>query len=329
MEPLVDTFGRRHAYLRLAVTDRCNLRCVYCMPASGVTQRDRAEILSFAEITRLAALFAALGVRKIRLTGGEPILRRNLPDLIAALAAIPGLETLALTTNGVLLPELAPSLKSSGLQRLNVSLDTLRPDRFKRIALRPLHARVLAGIDAALAAGFAPLKLNVVVMGGVNDDELLDFVDLARNRPLHVRFIEYMPFKANRWGQAGFVPYAAMRRAIEARHRLIPHEPATSTAHTAKTFQVEGHCGSVGFITPMSESFCQACDRLRLTTDGRLKTCLFTPPSLSLRDALRGGASDELLASMIREALVGKHAVHPPLAELAALERESMIEIGG
>lgn len=330
MEPLIDGLGRRHTYLRISVTDRCNLHCIYCMPAAGIAHRDREEILRFNEITHLAEIFARLGVRKIRLTGGEPLVRRNLEELVAGLAAIQGLETLAMTTNGVLLQEHARSLKAAGMRRLNISLDTLRPERFERIALRAFHGRVLAGIESALATGFAPLKLNMVVMGGINDDELFDFVEFVRDRPIQARFIEYMPFKANQWGEACFVPYAAMRRTIETRHPLIPlNEDEAAAGQVAKEFRIAGHRGTVGFITSMSAHFCQGCDRLRLTADGSLKSCLFSRPEASLRELLRAGSPDEALTARIREVLAGKQAAHPPLEELAALAEESMIEIGG
>lgn len=329
MELLVDRYGRRHTYLRISVTDRCNLRCVYCMPPGGIAHRTRSEILSFDELARLGRLFVALGVCKIRLTGGEPLMRRNLAELVAMLAGTVGLETLSLTTNGVLLAEQAGGLKAAGLRRLNVSLDTLRPERFARIALRDFHRRVLAGIDAALEAGFAPLKLNMVVMGGVNDDEILDFVELTRERPVQVRFIETMPFRLR--DEAGFVPAESMRRMIEERYGILKNAERGDgmSEGVARAFCVGGHRGTVGFISPVSEHFCAGCDRLRLTADGRLKTCLFSPPEISLRDAMRGGAEDEELIRNVRDALGKKHAAHPPLKDAGELKTENMAEIGG
>lgn len=338
VEPLVDRLGRRHTYLRLSVIDRCNLRCVYCMPPEGIPKKERAEILRLEEIVQMAGLFVRLGVNKLRLTGGEPLIRRNIIQLITSLAGIPGLETLAMTTNGVLLADQAGALKAAGINRLNISLDTLRPERFERINLRGYFAQAWAGLESALEAGFAPLKLNVVVMGGVNDDELLDFVDLARTRPIHVRFIEYMPFKSNAWSPARFMPWSAMRRVIEGRYALTPlvgngdsgiSGDAMDSGAVAKDFAIEGFCGAIGFISPLSDHFCAGCNRLRLTADGQVKSCLFRPPEASLRDALRGGAPDEEMMAIIRRVVAGKDEAHPPLEELATLENQSMIEIGG
>ncbi len=211
---LTDGFGRVHTYLRIAVTDRCNLRCVYCMPHHGFISKPRAEILTLEEIERLAWLFVSLGVEKIRLTGGEPTVRAGLEWLVTRLAALPELKTLALTTNGLLLKEQAARLHAAGVQAVNISLDSLRPDRFQEITLRDRFADVLAGIDAARQAGFAPLKLNVVIIKGVNDDELLDFVEFVRTRPINVRFIEFMPFPGNRWTKDKFIPWRELHRRI-------------------------------------------------------------------------------------------------------------------
>lgn len=328
MTPLVDAFGRAHAYLRISVTDHCNLRCTYCMPPGGIRKARREQILRFHEIERLARLFVRLGVKKIRLTGGEPLVRKDIEGLVEDLARIPGLQTLAMTTNGVLLEKYAPLLRAAGLSRLNVSLDTLRPERFARVALRGFYARVRRGMDAALAAGFAPLKLNVVVIGGVNDDELLDFVEIARDRPIHVRFIEYMPFRGNRWDRRRFVSCRDMRRAIEVRYALRPVEGGEDSA-VARAFRAPGFRGGIGFIAAMTDPFCSRCNRLRLTADGSLKTCLFHPPTLQLRDALRAGGSDDELAARIRSAVSGKPRRRPAPEGLAGHIGASMVEIGG
>jgi cyclic pyranopterin phosphate synthase len=337
--PLADRFGRVHTALRISVTERCNLRCTYCMPPEGVALRPRAEILTFEEIERLARLFVRLGVDKIRLTGGEPTVRRGLPSLVARLAAIDGLRALAVTTNGLTLSEEAPgnadaaALRRAGLTHLNVSLDTLRPDRFERIALRPGLPAVLAGIDAALAAGFAPLKLNMVVMGGVNDDELGDFAELARDRPLHVRFIEYMPFDGNGWQRGELVPFHEMLARLGERFPLRPlseiDNERADPAATAREFTIDGFAGRVGFITSMTHDFCGGCNRLRLLADGSIKSCLFFPPEDNLRLAMRRGATDADLESIIRRVVTGKRAGHAALDELAALPNNSMIEVGG
>lgn len=324
---LVDAFGRTHTYLRVSVTDRCNLRCAYCMPREGVAHKPREAILRFEEIRRLVRLLARMGIRKVRLTGGEPLVRRDVELLVRMLADVEGIETVGLTTNGVLLARHTNALKRAGLTSVNVSLDTLRPERFARIALRPYFHEVLHGIDAALAAGFAPVKLNVVVLGGTNDDELLDFVELARDRPLEVRFIEYMPFRGNGWGRAALVPWAAMRSAIETAHALVPLE--TDGSRVCRTFRIEGFAGTVGFIASMTDHFCGGCNRLRLTADGTLKTCLFSPGELDLRGALRRGAGDEQLERLIRAAVAAKPAQHVPASMLAAAAGRSMVEIGG
>lgn len=343
--PLRDGHGRLHDYLRISLTDRCNLRCRYCQPENGVALRPHQEILSLEEILRLANVFVTLGVRKIRLTGGEPSVRRGLVDLVAALAKMPGLETIALTTNGLLLSGLAAPLRAAGLTALNVSLDTLRPDRFRALTRRDGLDRVLAGIDTALAAGFTPLKLNVVAIAGLNDDELLDFVALTRTRPINVRFIEYMPLRDNGWRPDRLLPVAVMRDTIARQHDLLPGvedargawgptsgtaagEDSGSTA-VALDHRLAGFCGTVSFITPMSEKFCARCSRLRLTADGSLKSCLFRAPEANLRDLMRRGADDSELADRIRTVLAAKAWERPRLHELLATAPSAMIEIGG
>lgn len=329
MSQLTDSFGRAHTYLRVSVTDRCNLRCRYCQP-EGFVWKDRAEILSYDEIHRLVRLFAAMGVRKVRLTGGEPTIRREVEHLVSLLAGTPGIETVGLTTNGVLLREKAAPLRAAGLttSALNVSLDTLRPERFVEITGEDRLGDVLAGLEAALAAGFAPVKVNVVVMGGVNDDELCDFVELARARPIHVRFIEHMPFRGNGWHATGFVPQQAMMREIQRRYRLEPIADADPAA-AAVEFGSPALRGRVGFISPLSAHFCGRCTRLRLTADGALRSCLFAREEISLRDLLRQRATDEALAQAVRATVEKKAWCHPPEAELAAAAGRSMIQIGG
>ena len=205
---LIDRHGRRHSYLRMSITDRCNLRCTYCMPPQGIDWTPRAEILTADEIVRLGTVFVGMGITKIRLTGGEPLSRRDVGQIAERLGALPGLKTLAMTTNGISLAKRAETLRAVGLNALTISLDTLRPERFKEIAKRDQFGAVMDGIEAALAAGFAPLKVNVVAMRGVNDDEILDFVAWAKDRPINVRFIEYMPFPDNHWSKGGLMPYA-------------------------------------------------------------------------------------------------------------------------
>lgn len=324
---LVDRFGRKHTYLRISLTDRCNMRCLYCMPPEGIEWKQRDEILTLEEIVRVARVFVDLGIEKIRLTGGEPTVRRNLPHLISELATLDGLQSLAMTTNGVYLKGNVGQYKSSGLTALNVSLDTLKPDRFDKITRRPYFHQVMEGVEEALAVGFVPLKLNVVVMAGVNDDEILDFVRFAQDKPINVRFIEFMPFKGNQWQGGGLVSYDTMKSCIEEHYSLIPI--CTEPSAVAKDFAIEGFQGTVSFITSMTESFCDTCSRMRLTAEGSVKSCLFFHPEISIRSALRSGASDDDLAQLIYSALALKPEGHPPLEELASAENRTMIEIGG
>ncbi|GMV37601.1 MAG: cyclic pyranopterin monophosphate synthase [Fimbriimonadales bacterium] len=325
--PLTDRFGRVHSYLRISVTDRCNFRCVYCMPPEGIEWRCREELLTFEEIVRLARVFVRLGVDKVRLTGGEPTVRRGIESLLSALAGLPGLHTLAMTTNGFRLREQARIYREAGLTNINVSLDSLRRDRFEQITRRDALDDVLAGLDAALSVGFRKVKINTVVMAGVNDDELLDFVDLARDRPLHVRFIEFMPFHNNGWSVGGVFPLARMREVIGGRYSLEPVRAEPNAV--AREWRIPGFEGTIGFIASMTESFCSECNRIRLTADGQIKSCLFSPAESNLRDVLRTGASDDELEARIRTALWLKPKEHPPMEVLAAQENRSMIEIGG
>lgn len=329
MQPdlLTDRFGRRHTYLRISVTDRCNLRCTYCMPSEGIEWKPRSEILSYEEILRISRVFVGMGIRKIRLTGGEPLVRQNLEVLVEHLGLLEGLETLAMTSNGIFMKDKAKLLKDAGLHMLTLSLDTLRRDRFAQIAKRDQFDAVMAGIDASLSAGFETLKLNVVVMAGINDDEILDFIDFVKDKPINVRFIEYMPFKDNQWSTAGLMPYADMRRVIESRYELVPCRQEKSDV--GKDFSIPGIQGTVSFITSMTESFCGSCNRLRLTADGSVKSCLFHPAEISLRDALRAGITDGDLSAMIHRAVMMKQEAHPPMADLVQVENRAMIQIGG
>jgi cyclic pyranopterin phosphate synthase len=324
---LIDRFGRRHNYLRISVTDRCNFRCAYCMPHEDMEWAPRAEILTFEEIERLAILFSEMGVDKVRLTGGEPTTRKGLVELVTALSGIERFEKLLLTTNGDAMGSMAGTLRVAGITGVNISLDTLHPGRFFDITHRNRLDRVLAGIDAALKAGFQTVKLNVVVMAGVNDDELCDFLERFKDVPLEVRFIEFMPFLSNGWQKGKMLAYAEIRRRIESKFRLTP--VATDDSAVAKEFSVDGAQVKVGFITSMTDSFCGGCNRIRLTADGRLKVCLFAKTGPSLRDAMRLGASDDELAETIRHALDGKWAAHPPMDQLVQTNDLPMISIGG
>lgn len=324
---LVDRFGRAHTYLRISVTDRCNLRCFYCMPLEGIAWKKKEEILNFDEIKLIAEIFAELGINKIRLTGGEPLVRKDLPVLVSMLDGVDGIETLALTTNAALLAPNAKLLKQCGIKQLNISLDSLKPERFEKITGRDEHKKVLDGIHASLEAGFQSLKLNVVAISGVNDDEVLDFIEFAYDKPINFRFIEFMPFKNNDWNISKVITARDMLEAISARYTLKPLE--TDPSAVAKDFAIEGGKGTVSFITSMSDSFCSTCNRLRLTADGSIKSCLFYPAETNVRGALRAGAGREEIEAMILDALDKKPEAHPPAEEIAAQENRSMIEIGG
>jgi cyclic pyranopterin phosphate synthase len=324
---LIDRHGRRHSYLRISITDRCNLRCSYCMPPQGIPWTPRADTLTADEIVRLGAIFVGLGIDKIRLTGGEPLTRRDVGAIAARLGALPGLKTLAMTTNGISLAGRAQGLRDAGLNAITISLDTLRRERFREIAQRDQFDAVMDGIEASLAAGFSPVKINCVVMRGINDDEILDFVDWAKDRPINVRFIEYMPFRDNHWSKGGLKPYAEMRALIESRYAMIPL--VGDATDVGKDFRLAGHQGAVSFVTSMTESFCGGCNRLRVTADGNIKSCLFHPAERSLRDAMRAGADDGEIARLILGAVDAKPAEHPPIEELLQMDNRAMIEIGG
>lgn len=324
---LVDTFGRVHTYLRISLTERCNLRCTYCMPEDGVELSPKSHILTFEEIERLAKLFVNAGVNKIRLTGGEPLVRKDVELLVERIGRIPGVETLAITTNGLLLPKKLPRLQAAGVNLLNISLDTLDAHKFEQITRRRGFDRVLDAIEDAVQLGYDPVKVNCVVMRGINDDELEAFVALTEERPIEVRFIEYMPFQGNGWNDAKFIPYSEMLGRLENRFTLI--RCADGPTDTSKTFQVPGFQGRVGFITSMSDEFCSSCNRLRLTADGALKVCLFGNAEVSLRDLIRAGAGDDELMEAIENAVRRKKKAHAGLHQLVDLENRPMILIGG
>lgn len=329
--PLVDRFGRHHSYLRISVTDRCDLRCRYCMPPEGVQLQPREQILTLEELEALARLFVRLGVRKIRLTGGEPMVRRGIVDLLGRLAKLPERPELGLTTNGVLLADALPEVLSAGVTAINLSLDSWRADRFAQITLRDKLTQVLRSLEGILAAPLRSRKLNCVVMKGVNDDELLDFVAFTREHDLAVRFIEYMPFAGNGWDLSRLLPYQEMLRRIRERYPLEPLGPE-SRHDTATRFRIPGFKGTIGFITSMTQHFCAGCNRIRLTADGHLKNCLFDHGELSLRDPLRAGASEQDLIDLIALALQKKHAHHGGHETPESIARDpgrSMIQIGG
>lgn len=306
---LKDGYGRVHTNLRLSLTDRCNLRCVYCMPAEPEWM-PQPEILTFEEIERLARVAVSLGIRDFRLTGGEPTARKELPELVRRLAAIPGLRDLAMTTNGILLKKLARPLREAGLQRLNISLDTLKGEKFIHIARRDGFRETWEGIEAADQAGFRPLKINMVVMKGVNDDEVVDFAEMARTRPWQIRYIEFMPLDGdNLWSRDQVVP---AREILDRIHKRWPLELESDgpLSDPARIYRFRDGVGDIGVIASVTEPFCSACDRIRVTPDGKLRTCLFSTWETDLKGPMRSGASDADLAELFRSSVAKKEAGH-------------------
>ena len=305
--PLVDGFGRVHTDLRLSLTDRCNLRCTYCMPAEGLDWLPKPQLLTDDELVRLVGVLASMGVRTVRLTGGEPLLRRGLPGLVERLAALD--LSLSLTTNGVGLERQAQALRDAGLRRVNVSLDTLRPERFLELTLRDRHADVLRGLAAAKAAGLEPVKVNTVLMRGVNDDEAPALLDWALEQGYALRFIEQMPLDPQHgWDRGTMVDADEILEVLGRTHRLTPVEVRGSAP--AEEFLVDGGPATVGVVGSVSRPFCAACDRLRLTADGQVRNCLFARDESDLRAPLREGASDDELAERLRVAVAGKKRGH-------------------
>lgn len=307
MQPIVDAYDRKIDYLRISVTDRCNLRCVYCMPPEGIELAESRNILRYEEILRLVRICAARGVSKIRVTGGEPLVRKGIVEFLRDVASTPGITDLSLTTNGVLLKEYAHKLKDAGLRRVNVSLDSLRRDRFEKMTRGDNLPQVLEGLAEAQRAGLTPVKLNMVVIKGFNDDEVVDFARMSKEKPYHVRYIEYMPFNTEEgWQKDKCLTAREIKEMIEA--ALGPLEPvadASGAAGPARRFRFSGAPGEIGLISPVSEHFCGSCNRLRLTSDGKLRTCLFSDNETDLRTPLRNGSTDEeierVLVAAVRE----------------------------
>jgi cyclic pyranopterin phosphate synthase len=331
-EPLVDSYGRVHRDLRISVTDRCNFRCTYCMPAEGMDWLPRSQVLTFEEVERIARVCVEqFGVDSIRLTGGEPTVRAHLPVLVRKVAALRTGDgrpvDVALTTNGATLRSVAPALRRAGLRRVNVSLDTLRPDRFLELTRRDELDHVLEGIDAAVAAGLDPVKVNVVVMQGVNDDEIVDLAEFGRERGVTVRFIEWMPLDADQhWRADAVVSQAEIVAAIDAVH---PLDPVARGHQPAERFVYRDGAGEVGVIPSVTRPFCDTCDRIRLTAEGQLRSCLFAVDEVDLRALVRGGAGDDELADAVRRCVAGKWAGHMIGQVTFVRPRRSMSQIGG
>jgi GTP 3',8-cyclase len=328
--PLIDSLGRVHTNLRISVTDRCNIRCFYCMPEENVRFRPRHEILSFEEIERFARVAAAMGVNKLRLTGGEPLVRSGLPKLVERLAAIEGIHDIALTTNGILLEEHAQALKDAGLARINISLDALTEETFRKIARRDGLDRVLAGIQAAKRVGFTKIRLNAVAIKGITEPEVVPLARFAREQGMEMRFIEFMPLDADdNWQQSQVLSGEEIRRQIEeaigpleAAERPDPSQPATD-------FRFTDGGGTIGFINPVTQPFCEDCNRLRITAEGQVRNCLFSTVEWDARAVMRGGGSDEELADLVRDCVRAKKPGHGiDSAEFVKPER-AMYQIGG
>lgn len=320
---LVDRFERVIDYVRISITDRCNLRCVYCVDGEfPFISHD--QILSYEEILRLVRILAQLGVRKVRLTGGEPLIRRNIAFLIKQIGAVPGIQDLSLTTNGVLLSEYAVILKDAGLKRINISLDSLRRDRFERITGLDLFDKVFRGIEKALEVGFDPVKINTVIIRGFNEDEILDFVNLAIQKGLNVRFIEFMPF-GSIWQREKIVTSEEIRRTIEEKFAL--EESENRGNGPAKVYKLRGARAEVGFISPLSSHICALCNRIRITARGGLRACLFSDEEIDLKPFLRDPRDDQAIRDLVRQVISRKPQRR---AEFGLVRKcQKMREIGG
>jgi cyclic pyranopterin phosphate synthase len=335
---LSDTFNRPINYLRISVTDRCNLRCIYCLPAEGIGLLPQGEILTYEEIATIARLASELGINKLRLTGGEPLVRAGLPKLVTMLAKIKAIDDISLTTNGVLLKEYAGELKRVGLKRVNVSLDSLNRDKFERITRRNKLNEVFRGIEAAKACGLNPVKINMVVMRGINDDEIVNFAKLTITEGWHVRFIELMPFAADNPPDGhsigdraslhpAFVSADEIIERLQILGRLEPSLPITGSG-PARYFRLPQAEGTIGFIAPVSQHFCFSCNRLRLTAEGKLRPCLLSDREIDLRQPLRSRATAEELKKVITEAIQKKPQKHGLILGRASKKR-LMSQVGG
>ena len=328
--PLIDTFGRSHNNLRISVTDRCNIRCFYCMPAENVQFMDRKELLSYEEIERFVRLTVPLGVTKLRLTGGEPLVRKDLHRLVAALAKIEGIEDIGITTNGILLAEQAADLYAAGLRRLNVSLDALNAEKFKQITRREGYEKVLEGIEAAVKVGFQQIKINAVSVRGLTEDELIPFGHFARQTGHEVRFIEYMPLDADNAWERDKVLFAQeiIDLMSDGIRPLLPIPNADPRAPAAD-YQFDDGVGRIGFIASISRPFCENCNRFRITADGKLRNCLFSLEETDLRSLLRGNAPDEVIQQAVRDSITAKWEGHEINTARFIQPTRPMYSIGG
>lgn len=328
---LIDSFGRVHDNLRISVTDRCNLRCTYCMPAENVTFLKRQELLSFEEITRVAKVGASLGIKKIRLTGGEPLVRQNLDRLVAQLVSIPGVKDIGLTTNGILLPDQAQLLKDAGLNRINISLDSLDRERFAQITRRDDLEKVLVGIQAAQQIGFDPIKLNAVAVKGLIEDDIAPLGRFARETGIEVRFIEFMPLDADNEWERSKVLFA--HKIIEILSQeimpLVPVNQQTDERAPASEFEFQDGRGRIGLIASVSEPFCMNCNRFRITSDGKLRNCLFSIDEVDLKQILRGAGTDQDIAQAMQASIAAKREGHEINTARFIQPERPMYSIGG
>jgi cyclic pyranopterin phosphate synthase len=328
--PLVDSLGRIHTSLRVSVTDRCNIRCFYCMPLENVVFKPRGELLTFEEIGCFVRVAVSLGIRELRLTGGEPLVRHDLPELVAQLAAIEELDDLALTTNGILLAEQAAVLKAAGLDRLNVSLDALSEATFKKISRRTGLQRVLDGIFAAREAGFENIRLNAVAIRGLTEDEIVPLAEFARTHDFELRFIEFMPLDAeNHWQQQQVLTCDEIRQLLEAHFCPLLPSKRTDLSQPAVDFRFADGRGSIGFINPVSHPFCSDCNRLRLTAEGQVRNCLFSTKEWDAREVLRRGGSAAELEHLLRDCVWHKQPAHGVGEEGFERPTRAMYQIGG
>ncbi len=329
-EPLVDSFGRVHTNLRISVTDRCNIRCFYCMPAENVRFKPRRELLSFEEIERFVRVVAGLGVDKIRLTGGEPLVRHDVALLVERIARVPGIRDIALTTNGILLADQAQALKDAGLKRLNISLDSLDHDTFFKISRREGLDQVLAGIFAAQRIGFSKIRLNAVAIRGITEPEIVPLGRFAREHGLELRFIEFMPLDADgNWDSEQVLSGARIRAALEATFGPLVARTVEDPSQPATDFQFADGRGRIGFINPVTQPFCQRCNRLRLTAEGQIRNCLFSSEEWDARGLLRSGGSDDELAQLVRASVGAKLPGHGINSEQFVRPQRAMYQIGG
>lgn len=308
---MLDQFGRKIDYMRISVTDKCNYRCMYCMPEQGVDLKPNEQLLTFDETVRVVEAGAQIGIKRLRLTGGEPLVRKDIVQLVRKLKSVPGIEDIALSTNGSLLPQMGRDLKEAGISRVNISLDSLKPERFRELTRRGDVNDVLAAVEAAFAVGMEPVKLNAVVIRGFNDDEICDLAALSIDRPIHMRFIEVMPLSETYlWEGNGLVPVAEMRQKLMEKWDIYPYREGVKGAGPAKYWKIPGAQGTVGFISAVTECFCADCNRVRLSSDGFMNPCLGHVHATDLKSVLRGGGDLEQLKQVMADCILKKPKEH-------------------